>query len=484
MSRELPPGWRVVKLGEVGQVKGGKRLPKGSEYAESKTEHPYIRVSDFKDGGIDQSNLRYLDIEVQRSISRYTISKDDVYISIAGTIGLTGTIPPELDGANLTENAAKISFDKTILDKQFIIKALRSEGLQRRMQEETIATAVSKLALFRIEGLEIPIPPLDEQRRIVARIEELTARSKTAKEALQAIPPLLEKFRQSVLAAAFRGDLTAEWRHLNPQLEPAEVLLERNLSEYQAKTRKIWSKNHADGKPELPPGWSWCSVGQLCLGNIQTGPFGAQLHNTDFQKSGVPIIAIGNVRWGHLDLTDVDCVSEDKAEQLTRFRVETDDVLFTRSGTVGRSAIVPQRASGFVMSSHILRVRQDPRFYLPELMFRAFRGEPTIKNQLLELTRGATRPGFNTQLLSGMTIPVPPLAEQSQILERLQALDVLIESFAEKTKLIARLDGLDRSILAKAFRGELAPQEPTDEPATAHLERLRTQSPPSKAKTR
>lgn len=98
-----------MTIESLAEVKGGKRLPKGEKLSNEVTEHPYIRVADFTDKGtIDLSDIKYISKEIHEQIKRYVISKNDLYISIAGTIGKTGFVPPELDGANLTENAAKL----------------------------------------------------------------------------------------------------------------------------------------------------------------------------------------------------------------------------------------------------------------------------------------------------------------------------------------------------------------------------------------
>jgi type I restriction enzyme S subunit len=167
---EIPGSWRVDGLSDVVAVKGGKRLPKGASFKKTPTGLPYIRVVDFRDGSVRTDDLKFLAPEIQQSIRRYTISRDDVYISIAGTIGLVGTVPEELDGANLTENAAKLVItDKASLDKDFLALILSSECGQRQIQNLTTKTTQPKLALMRIEQIMIPQPSVDEQREI-ARI--------------------------------------------------------------------------------------------------------------------------------------------------------------------------------------------------------------------------------------------------------------------------------------------------------------------------
>ncbi|MDZ7763788.1 MAG: restriction endonuclease subunit S [Melioribacteraceae bacterium] len=104
---ELPEGWEWVKLGDAAKVKGGKRLPKGEAYSEIKTEYPYLRVVDFDNMTIRKENLKYLKKETREKIERYTISKNDLYISIAGTIGRVGLIPDRTRRSKLNRKCRK-----------------------------------------------------------------------------------------------------------------------------------------------------------------------------------------------------------------------------------------------------------------------------------------------------------------------------------------------------------------------------------------
>ncbi|MBN1810319.1 MAG: restriction endonuclease subunit S [Anaerolineae bacterium] len=164
MSSDHP----FTTIGELANVKGGKRLPKGNLVQDEETAHPYIRVTDFRPDGLDPSNVKYIDDGVHKRIARYTISSDDVYISIAGTIGLVGIVPQRLSGANLTENAAKICDIDPSIDKRFLMYYLRSPHGQARIAARTVGTSQPKLALFRIKQIEVSLPPLPTQRKIAA----------------------------------------------------------------------------------------------------------------------------------------------------------------------------------------------------------------------------------------------------------------------------------------------------------------------------
>ena len=146
----------IKKISEIAEVKGGKRLPKGMFVIDEPTAHPYLRVVDFTDNGIDRSNLKYIDEEAFEKTKRYTIHKDDVYISIAGTIGRVGIIPDDLSGSNLTENAAKITNISSKVDHRYLMYYLRGPVGQGQIVIRTGGTSQPKLALYRIADINSP----------------------------------------------------------------------------------------------------------------------------------------------------------------------------------------------------------------------------------------------------------------------------------------------------------------------------------------
>jgi len=160
----------VKKLGEIVEVKGGKRIPKGMNFSSGKTSHPYLRVTDFVSNSIERDGLKYIDENVFQHIKRYVISSKDIYISIAGTIGLVGKIPSELEGANLTENAAKLLVNGKKVNQDFLIFCLSTNNAKSQIRIFTQAVGVPKLALERIEKIKIPIPPLKIQKQIVEKL--------------------------------------------------------------------------------------------------------------------------------------------------------------------------------------------------------------------------------------------------------------------------------------------------------------------------
>ncbi|MDE2697667.1 MAG: restriction endonuclease subunit S, partial [Gemmatimonadota bacterium] len=148
------------KIGHVAKVKGGKRLPKGMSVLDKATEHPYLRVVDFGDHGINRSDIKYIDAQTFDYIKRYTIDSSDIYISIAGTIGRVGVVPKDLSGANLTENAAKITDISEDVDHRYLMYYLRSPIGQGAIRNRTGGTSQPKLALYKIADIDFLYRPL------------------------------------------------------------------------------------------------------------------------------------------------------------------------------------------------------------------------------------------------------------------------------------------------------------------------------------
>ena len=436
---ELPANWIWVKIGNFASVKGGKRLPKGSKYSEDKTLFPYIRVSDFKDETIDTSNLRYITEEIYQAISRYTINCTDIYISIAGTIGLAGTIPKQLDGANLTENAAKIILDGDI-NSNYLCKVINSLIVQQQIHQKTIATTQPKLALFRIEALEIPLPPLNEQHRIVAKIEALTDRSRKARAALDAIPALLDQFRQSVLAAAFRGDLTADWRAQNPDVEWQKTTLNEVIKE---KPRNGYSPKAVDYSTQ---------VKSFSLSATTSGEFKAE--HFKYIADDIPN---DSYLW-----------------------LKPGDILIQRSNTldyVGTSAIYTGDFNEFIYPDLIMKVQVREDLTQPKYIHYLLSSKQTRDYFKVNATGTAgNMPKINQKVVMNTPVLLPSIKEQSEIVNCISKVfetAYSIENYFQQTE--HDLTTLDQSILARAFRGQLVPQDPNDEPASFLLERIRAE---------
>lgn len=201
--------WIETTLAGIAELKGGKRVPKGYKLEKESTGYPYIRVADFNDNGsINMDDIHYINETVYNSIKRYIITTDDVYISIAGTIGKSGIIPKELNGANLTENACRLVFKKNNINPQYIYFCTISPAFKEQIAKLTMKAAQPKLALTRLGTVKLNIPPQKEQQDKIATIlTNLDERCKALQENYRKTIALCEDLKQALLRKAFNGEL-------------------------------------------------------------------------------------------------------------------------------------------------------------------------------------------------------------------------------------------------------------------------------------
>ena len=202
-------GWTEMSLGEVAQIKGGKRVPKGYKLLTETTPFPYLRVTDFTETGtVDTSNLRYIDEKIKKHIKNYIISSNDIYVSIAGTIGRTGIVPETLDGAQLTENACRLVFRPGFSNKFVYYFTLTSDFINQTT-ENTRTSAQPKLALSRLSTIRLSFPDLATQERLADSFALFRVETQRLETIYRLKLAHLTELKQAILQKAFIGALTA-----------------------------------------------------------------------------------------------------------------------------------------------------------------------------------------------------------------------------------------------------------------------------------
>ena len=239
MPFEIPESWCWTTLGELCSIKGGKRLPKGKSFADTITPHIYIRVTDMKDHTVLLSSLKYIDEDVFAEIKNYTISSNDLYLTIAGTIGDVGLVPAELDGANLTENAAKLTDIKC--SKQYLMYVLMSSIAQDHFCSRFHQVAQPKLSLETASSTLIPLPPYREQLRIAEELDRWLGVVVSVEDDLSELTNYVRKTKSKILDLAISGKLVPQdldnepaielLKRINPGFEPCDNSHYENLPE-------------------------------------------------------------------------------------------------------------------------------------------------------------------------------------------------------------------------------------------------------------
>ena len=476
----LQQGWEWVRLGQMTEIKGGKRLPAGHTFTDGKTPHAYIQVTNMKAGTIATEHLKYLKPETHAAIRNYTISDADLYITIAGTIGQVGEVPSECHLMNLTENAAKIVF--RFLNKRWLREVLNSSICQSQFAEKTVQQAQPKLALHRIADSLIPLPPLAEQSRIVTRVEELmrlcdALEAKGQLEAAQHAqlvstllgaltasttpeeladhwqrvaqhfdllagrPAAIDALEQTLLQLAVRGLLVPQ----DPTDEPASALLQKIRAE---KDRLIASGQIKRDKPlppitdeekpfELPVGWEWVRLESLAS-QITDGAH----HTPTYLPEGVPFLSVKDLSSGFIDFSDTRFISDQEHRELAkRCRPEMGDVLLTKIGTTGIAVVIDtHRAFSIFVSVALIKL---PTVSVDRDFLALVINSPFVRQQSEDGTEGVGNKNLVLRKIKAFQIPIPPLTEQSRIVTRVTALRRLCadlrQRLADRQSVQARL---------------------------------------------
>jgi len=416
--------------------------------------------------------------------------------------GDTAVYPINRPAGIITADCIKLTANHQLTSSQFLSFALRAPYVKNSLLEQTKGVAQQKLSLERFRQVPLPLPPLNEQSRILSKLESLLARSRRAKEALNAVPALLERFRQSVLASAFRGDLTADWRAQHPDVEPASQLLERiraerrrrweeaELEKMRSKSKvpkdSAWREKYEEPSlrtdPDSPAphwfadldalGWSAAPL-ELLADPVRGIPYGI-VQTGDPHPSGVPTVRCGDLKDFNIELTNLKRVDPNVAGQYGRTRLAGGEVLLAIRGTVGGVAVASLEMAGMNISREVAMVPPLPDVNPRYLMYLL--ASPVGARILAGHTKGVAQSGVNLDDIRSFPVPIPSVEEQKEIVKHIdRALASLSSVNAAWRQAFERLDVLAQATLAKAFRGELVPQDPNDEPASVLLERIRAE---------
>lgn len=198
--------WEEKMIGECCQVKGGKRVPKGMSLIKTPNEHPYLKAGNLKNGTVIDKDMEYVPDDVLKFIKNYTVQTNDLYITNVGAcIGDCGIIPEKYNGANLTENAVKLT--ELNCNNNYLAIQLSSNIVQQQILEKIKSATLGKLSIDNIKQLKINIPSLPEQTEIILILDTILEKETKAKESAEAVLKQIDLLKKSILARAFRGEL-------------------------------------------------------------------------------------------------------------------------------------------------------------------------------------------------------------------------------------------------------------------------------------
>ncbi|MBI5712276.1 MAG: restriction endonuclease subunit S [Chloroflexi bacterium] len=448
---ELPEGWEWSTIGAACEV--NKRDPKLRELRDTlPVSFVPMAAIDAEGGYIATPQVKKLK-EVRKGFTPF-VNNDVIFARITpcmenGKAAIARDLENGL-GFGSTEFHVMRPTERVL--SEWVFYFIRQQSFRNEAKANFSGTAGQlRVPNDFIRNYPLPLPPLLEQKLIVEKIEKLFAESRTAREALDAVPSLLKRFRQSVLAKAFRGELVEH----DPNDEPASVLLERIKAEREKK--KVAGKKYVEPAPidtselpQLPDGWEWVSVEQIAevrLGR-QRSPSRATGPNMRLY------LRAANVRWDGLDLSDVKEMDFSPEEQKI-FRLKRGDVLLAEaSGSaseVGKPAVWNEELEECYFQNTLIRVRSEAP--LPRYLYFHFLSD-AIGAKFTQVTKGIGINHLGANGLSGWTISLPPLAEQRRIVAKIESLFAQADEIEQAVEVARRrAQQIDQAILARAFRG-------------------------------
>ena len=432
---KLPDNWCWVKLSTVCSLENGEKIT-GEElvYLDAKT----LR-------GITEPQLRN---------SGVIVNKDQKVILVDGENSGEVFVVPRRGYMGSTFKIISISDKVNEMYIRYFIEQNRD-----KLRNNKIGSAIPHLNKELFFGLELPLPPLSEQVRVVEHIESLFCKLDEAKEKAQEVVDGFETRKATILHKAFSGELTEKWRmiHSDQIGEIDTTPLDKNIDNY-------------DVPYTLPKSWRWVRFNECCtfVGSGITPKGGKEV----YQSQGVPFIRSQNVLKGVLDLSDVAYISPEIDDLMKRTRILGGETLFNITGaSIGRSCFVPVSQTIGNVNQHVCIIRY--RNYIKPELPQFWLNSPYMQRFVVENQVGQTRQALNFKQIRGMYYPLAPIAEQTEmvhILENLLAKEQQAKESAEAV--IEQIHIMKKAILVRAFRGELGTNDPSDESGVELLKKV------------
>ena len=432
MSELMPAGWASIQIGELCELVNGRAF---KPYEWDNAGLPIIRIQNLNN---PEAKFNHFRGELD---SQHRVISGQLLFAWSGTPGTSfGAHVWTGPEAALNQHIFKIEFDAGHVDKAFLRYAI-DQKLDSLIDSAQGGVGLRHVTKGTFERTSISLPPRHEQKRIAQKLDALLAQVDTLKARIDAIPALLKRFRQSALAEAVAGELTKDWRS----------------------TQGIENESWQDS----------------AIGNVAFVTKLAGFEYTKFVKykpgGDLFVLKAENVGKSGFKTTDFSTVHSDDVISLTRSKISGGELLmvFVGAGT-GQVATVPQVGNWF-LGPNIAMIRPSPGLATPKYLEHYCRS-PQGWAEMSSFMKSTAQPCLSMKTIRQICLRLPSLEEQTEIVRRVEQLFAFADQLEAKVATAKqRIDTLTQSILAKAFRGELVPQDPNDEPANVLLERIRAQ---------
>ena len=462
----IPETWAETEVGNAISLKNGFAF-KSKDFTNNGV--PVIRISNIQENKVELVDTKK--IEEKEEYDKFQISKGDLLVAMSGaTTGKMGVYNFD-DKAYLNQRVGNLQ----VISEDYIDLKYRNyffKNVSSDILDKAYGGAQPNISGSMIEELAFPIPPMAEQVRIVQKIESCFEKVDETESSLNKVEKLLEKYRESLLAKAFRGELIPQ----NPDDEPASVLLSKIRAEREkaetSKKKKVQAFEPItdDEKPfDIPESWEWVRLSEIVkpekiitYGIVQAGP-----HVED----GVPYIRVTDMVGDELSPENMKRTNNDIAKKFERSKVNEGDIVYALRGRIGDVMIVPSSLDGANLTQGTARISVShlvDRDYVLWVM-----RSPVVLRQSDEKKKGTTFKEITLTALREFVIPLPPVREQKNISSKMLRLDSDFRKIKKSSKSkFELLIKLKMATLAKAFEGRLVEQIESEGTGQELLEKI------------
>ena len=480
-----PNGWAFAAISEL--IGTGGIFADG-DWVETKDQDPsgdvrLIQLADIGDGVYLDRSSRFLTAERSRQLKCTYLAQGDVLIArMPDPLGRSCIYPGDPKTSVTAVDVCIVRTGASGPNHNWLAWFINSPEFRDNVASFQSGSTRKRISRKNLGTIPLPVPPLPEQRRIVAGIETQFTRLDASVSALRRAQANLKRYRASVLKAACEGWLVPTEAELarseGRNYEPAGILLKRILAERRARWEsqvkrrgkyKEPSTPDASDLPELPEGWVWSAIGQCFEVYVGATPRRAR---EDYWNGEVPWVSSGEVSFNRITST---------RESITIEGLKNTSTDLHPAGTVLLGMIGEGRTRGQVSildisacnSQNSAAIRVSEAGTSPEFVFYFLRSQ---YQETRQIGSGNNQPALNKSRVQEILFPLPPLAEQTRIVAEVERrLSVVQQAEATVEASLARAERLRQSILKQAFSGKLVPQNPDDEPTSALLERIRAE---------
>lgn len=396
---------KKVKIGNIAKIFNGYAF-KSTEYSDDGFQ--VIRITNVQNGYISNDNQKYIKLN-NKSLERFILNDGDILISLTGNVGRVGRIGKENLPAVLNQRVGKVIIQSKEVFPDYLFHILKSGVVESELIGKAKGIAQKNIGSLDIENIEIPLPPLEDQKRIVKILDEADALRQKRKKAIG----LLDDYLKSVFLEMFGPNA-------------------RNYDKWE----EVKLENLAENKK----------------GSMRTGPFGSDLKHSEFVDQGISVIGIDNAVKNKFEWGQRRFITKEKYQKLKRYTLYPDDVIITIMATIGKSAVIPKDIPLSINTKHLASITLNKQKANSYFISYSIHSNPYIKRQIEGKNIGAIMPGLNLSIIKDLKIKKPPIDLQNKFEVLYHQTEALKQSMFIQA---AELEFQFQALMQEAFKGTL-----------------------------